>query len=171
MALLAVGSHLRLVNVCVALRTLRSHVREHRLGVALRAGDAFMHPAQRILGGVVIELRNGANRFPAAQRVAVLTGNAKASVRTPRIRRRLRLRRRLTAGNNRRKNDCHINQECRTQGSPKLHTKGFRPTRRSTSISVSKVMRKNSNRTPSKLKQVRIVVEGYISTWISGVIS
>jgi hypothetical protein len=70
----------------VALAALRSDIREHRLGVALRARNAFVHSAQRILCGVVIELRNGANWFPTAQRVTVLTRNAEASVRTPRIR-------------------------------------------------------------------------------------
>jgi hypothetical protein len=45
-------------------------------------------------------------------------------VGTPRTRRRLRLRRRLTAGQ-RRKNDRHIKQDCRTQGSPNSTRKDF----------------------------------------------
>ena len=117
MALFAVRAHLGFVNVRMALAALRSDVCEDGLGMALRAGNAFVHSAQRIFRGVVIELRNCSNGFPAAQRVAVLTGNAKASMRTSRIRGRLRLRRRLTAGQ-RRKNDCYIKQDCRTQGSP-----------------------------------------------------
>src|SRR5579864_8615504 len=90
-ALFAVGTHLALVNVGVAVSTLRSDIREDRLDVALRASHAFVHAAQRILGGVVIELRDGADRLPAAKRVAVLTGNAQASMRAARAGRRLRL--------------------------------------------------------------------------------
>ena len=106
-ALLAVGAHLRLVNVRMALAALRSDIREHRLRMTLRTRNAFVHSAQRILCGVVIELRNSANRFPAAQRVTVLTRNAETSVRTPRIRGRLRLRRRHVPGK-RRENDRQI---------------------------------------------------------------
>lgn len=63
-ALFAVGTHLGLVNVRMALSALRSDIVENRLGVALRAGNALVHSAQRILGGVVIKLRNGADRLP-----------------------------------------------------------------------------------------------------------
>jgi hypothetical protein len=106
-ALLAVRAHLGFVNVRMALAALCSDIREHRLGVALRARNPFVHSAQRIFCGVVIELRNGANRFPSAERVTVLTRNAEASVRTPRIRRRLRLRR-WHAARQRRENDRQI---------------------------------------------------------------
>ena len=85
-ALLAVGAHLPLVNVGVAVRALRSHIREHQLGVALGTGHALVHSAQRVLGRVVIEFRNSADRLPTAESVAVLAGNAKASVRAPRVR-------------------------------------------------------------------------------------
>ena len=43
--LLAVGAHLCLVNVRVALAALRSDIREDGLGVALRAGNALVHSA------------------------------------------------------------------------------------------------------------------------------
>ena len=92
MALLAIRSHLALVNISVTFRALRAHIRKHRLRMALRARNPFVHSTQWILGGVVIELRNSANRFPAAQRVTVLAGNAQASVGTARVGRRLRLR-------------------------------------------------------------------------------
>ena len=65
-ALFAVRAHLRLVNVRMALAALCSDIREHRLGVALRARNPFVHSAQRIFCGVVIELWNGANRLPSA---------------------------------------------------------------------------------------------------------
>ena len=64
--LLAVGAHLGLVNVRMALPALRSDIRENRLGMALRAGNTLVHAAQRILGGVVIKFRNGADRLPTA---------------------------------------------------------------------------------------------------------
>lgn len=168
-ALFTVRAHLRLVNVCMALAALCPDIREHRLGVALRARNPFVHSAQRIFCGVVIELRNGANRLPSAQRVTVLTRNAQASMGTARIRRRLRLRRRHAA-RQRRENDRQIKKECRTQGSPNSTRKDF-DSRDGTSTSVSKVMRKNSNQTSSKLSHVRNVVEGYTSTWIIGLIS
>ena len=90
-ALFAVGPHLALVNIGVAVGALRSDIREDRLDVTLRTSHAFVHAAQRILGGVVIEFGDGADRLPAAKRVAVLAGNAQASVRTSRVGRRLRL--------------------------------------------------------------------------------
>src|SRR5215475_14110553 len=161
MALLAVRAHLALVNVGVALRALRTHIRENRLRVALRARNAFVHSAQRIFGGVVIELRNSANRFPSAQRVTVLAGNAQTAVGTARVRRRLGLRCRKTSGK-RRENDRQIKQECRTQGSPNSNGR-ISTYETDTSSSVSNVMRKNSNRTSSKLSHVINVVEGYTS--------
>ena len=65
-ALLAVGAHLPLVNVRVAVRALGAHVREDQLGVALRTAQALMHAAQGILRGVVIKLGNGPERLPSA---------------------------------------------------------------------------------------------------------
>jgi len=59
--------------------------------MALRAADALVHPAQGISRGVVIKFGNRSYRLPAAQRVAVLTGNTKTTVRTTGIRRRIRL--------------------------------------------------------------------------------
>jgi len=89
--LFAVRAHLPLVNVSVAIGTLRSHVAEHRLRVALRAAHAFVHAAQRILRGVVIEFRNSPDGLPSSQGVTVLTRNTKAAVRASRRRGRLRL--------------------------------------------------------------------------------
>jgi len=117
-ALLAVRPHLPLVDVGVAVGALRPDIRKDHLGVALRAGHAFVQAAQGVLGGVVIEFRNGADRFPAAQRVTVLARNTKASVRTSRVGGRLRLpTRRLPAGQHR-KCDDQMQQKCRSQGLP-----------------------------------------------------
>jgi len=101
-ALLAVGAHLALVNVRVAIGALLADVGEHHLDMALRAVHTLVHAAQRIFRGVVIELRNGADRLPSAQRVAVLTRNTKAAMGAPRVRGRLRLpARQLPARENR----------------------------------------------------------------------
>lgn len=105
-ALLAVGTHLALMNVGVAIGALSTDVGKHHLGMALGASHTLVHSAQRVLGGVVIKLGDGADRLPTAYCVAVLTRNAEATVGTTRIGRRLRLRpRRLTAGENRKCDD------------------------------------------------------------------
>ena len=65
-ALLAIGAHLALVDVRVAVCALRTHIRKDHLGVALRAGNSLMQAAQRVLGGVVIEFGDRADRLPAA---------------------------------------------------------------------------------------------------------
>jgi len=44
-ALVAAGSELALVNIGVTVGTLPSDIREDRLRVALRAGDALVHSA------------------------------------------------------------------------------------------------------------------------------
>jgi hypothetical protein len=117
-ALLAVRAHLALVDVGVAVGALRPDIRKDHLRVALRAGHAFVQAAQRVLRGVVIEFRNGADRFPAAQRVTVLARDAQTPVWTPRVGRRLRLpTRRLPAGEHR-KRDYQMQQKRRSQGLP-----------------------------------------------------
>jgi len=117
-ALFAIGAHLALMNVRVAVGALRPDISKDHLGVALGAGHSLMQAAQRVLGGVVIEFRDRPDRLPAAQRVAVLAWNAQASVRTSRVGRRLRLpARRLTAGEHR-KCDDQMQQNCRSQGLP-----------------------------------------------------
>jgi hypothetical protein len=61
----AVGSHLRAVNVRMAVGAIFSHIREYGLRVATRAGNFCVHSAQRILRGVVIEFGDRANWRPA----------------------------------------------------------------------------------------------------------
>ncbi len=65
-ALLAIGAHLPLVDVGVAVRALGSHVREDQLGVALRTTDSLVHSAQGVSSCVVIEFRDRSNRLPPA---------------------------------------------------------------------------------------------------------
>ena len=89
--LLAVRPHLTLVDVSLAVGALLADIAEDGLGVALGAAHALMHTAQRIFGCVVIEFRNSADRLPAAEGMTVLAGDAKAPVRTARVRGRLRL--------------------------------------------------------------------------------
>lgn len=93
--------------------------------MALRTSHALVHAAQRILGGVVIEFGDGADRLPAAKRVTVLARNAQASVRTARVGGRLRLSaHRLSAGKHG-KRDYQMNQKRRAQGCPNLARKDF----------------------------------------------
>lgn len=125
-ALLAIGAHLALVNVGVTVRAVDAHIRENRLSVALRATYALMHAAQGILGGVVIEFRDGANWFPAAECVAVLAWNTQTSVRAPSIRGRLRLPTCQFPAREHRQGDHEMQQNCRSQGLPQpLHEKDF----------------------------------------------
>lgn len=79
----AIGPHLTAMNVGVAIRAVLPHISEDRLDVALRAGNFFVHAAERIPRGVVVEFRNGANRNPAGVGVAVLARNSKRAVRAP----------------------------------------------------------------------------------------
>ena len=131
-ALLAIRAHLALVNVGVAVGALLADIGKDRLGVALNAAHAFVHAAQRVLGGVVIEFRNGADRFPSAERVTVLARNAEASVRTTRSRGRLRLSDRQRRGRENRKRNHRMKKNFRSQDSPNLNClrNGLRTKRR-----------------------------------------
>jgi len=64
-ALRAIGSHLRAVNVRMAIGAIFSNVRKYRLRVAARAGYFRVHSPQRISRCVVIEFGDSANRGPA----------------------------------------------------------------------------------------------------------
>jgi len=82
-ALGAIGPHLTAMNVGVAVRAILPDIGKDRFDVALRAGNFFVHAAKGISRGVVIELRNRANRNPACAGVAVLARNRKRAVRAP----------------------------------------------------------------------------------------
>ena len=79
---LAIGSQLPLVNISMAVLAALSNVAEHRLDVALSAGDGLVHAAQRIARPVVVEFWNGSNRLPPACGMTILAGNREAAVRT-----------------------------------------------------------------------------------------
>jgi hypothetical protein len=66
----------------MAIRAVLAHIGEDRFEVTLGAVNFFVHPAQRVSGGVVVEFRNGANRRPTRARVAVFAGDCKGTVRT-----------------------------------------------------------------------------------------
>lgn len=78
---LAVCPELAAVNVGVAVSALRTHTLEHQARMTLGASHLFMHPAQRITGLIVIELRVGTNRLPAGITVTILARNRDRSVR------------------------------------------------------------------------------------------
>ena len=88
-ALLAVCAHLPLVDIGMAIGAPCTHIREDGLGVTLGAGHVLVHAAQRILGLVVIEFRDSADRLPPNRGVAVLARNVQVSVRTPCLRKAL----------------------------------------------------------------------------------
>ena len=72
-ALCTIRAHFSLVDVGVAILAIPANIREDGLDVALGALHFFMHSAKRILGLVVIELRNGADGPPTRSIVTVLT--------------------------------------------------------------------------------------------------
>lgn len=82
MALRAISAHLSLVNVSVTILAILTNRGEDRFGVALRALHLFVHAAQRILGLIVVELRNCSDGTPACRGMAVLAGNIQGTVRT-----------------------------------------------------------------------------------------
>ena len=74
-ALGALAAELSAVNVGVTISAVLANVSENRFGVASRAGYLFVHAAERISRGVVIEFRDGADRSPACVRVAIFAGD------------------------------------------------------------------------------------------------
>ena len=80
MALCAIGPHLPAMNVGVAVGTVRSGVREHRLGMTLGTSHSLVQAAKRIFRCVVIELRNRADGLPACGRMAVLARNIQVAM-------------------------------------------------------------------------------------------
>ena len=86
MTLCAVGPHLTAMNVGVAVGTVRSGVREHRLGMTLGTSHSLVQAAKRVLRLVVVELRECADRFPASGRMAVLARDIQVAMGAPRDR-------------------------------------------------------------------------------------
>ena len=85
-ALFAIRSKLALMNVGMTVSAFHADIGEHRLDVALLAGHRLVHPAKRIGSLAVIEFGNAADRFPAAERMAILARNVQVAVRTSGVR-------------------------------------------------------------------------------------
>lgn len=83
MALSAIGAELGSVNVRMTIGAILAHIGEHRFGMASRAGHFFVHAPKRVLRGVMVEFRDGANGSPAGVCVAILARNVQGTVRTP----------------------------------------------------------------------------------------
>lgn len=77
----AVGSELAPMDVCVAVGAVRAYVLEYEADVAFGARNPGVHAAQRIACLIVIELRVGADWFPACVGVTLLAGNGNGTVR------------------------------------------------------------------------------------------
>jgi hypothetical protein len=67
----------------VAVGAVFADVGEDRFHVAAGARNFFVHAAQRVASGVVIEFRDCADGRPTRGRMAVFAGNIQGSVRTP----------------------------------------------------------------------------------------
>lgn len=81
-ALRAVCSHFSLMNISMTILASLAYIREHRLGVAPRAGHLFMQTPEWVLGLVVVELWDGTDRTPSGGGMAILAGNHQRSMRT-----------------------------------------------------------------------------------------
>ena len=80
-ALRAIRTKFPQVDVSVAVGAILADVSEHRFGVTLDTSHFFMHAAQRVLRGVVVKLRNRANRAPRLRGMTIFTGNRQCTVR------------------------------------------------------------------------------------------
>jgi hypothetical protein len=92
MALVAGRAKLPFVDIGVTISAFLTYVGKNWTGMALSAGHPLVHAAQRKSRLTMVEFRNGADRFPAAHGVAILTGNTEWAMRTARIYGRFRLR-------------------------------------------------------------------------------
>lgn len=89
-ALFAVRAQLTPMYIGVAVLASLADIAEHWLDVTLRATDGRVHTPKRISCLVVIEFRNGADRFPCVRGVTVLARHSQIPVRTARCRGDLR---------------------------------------------------------------------------------
>lgn len=74
------------MDVGVAVGTLRAYVAKYRLGVALDAIYFCVHAPQRIAGRIVVEFRDGADRFPTRLCMAILAWDGERAVGAARLR-------------------------------------------------------------------------------------
>lgn len=90
--LFASGTKLSAVKIGVTIFATHSHVAEHQAGMALLATHVGVHATQRVLGFVVIELRDIADGPPRSEAVTVLAWHVEVPVRTLDLRARDGLR-------------------------------------------------------------------------------
>lgn len=119
MALFTIGSELALVNIGVAVRAACPYIGEHRLGMALRAGHALVHSAQREFRLGMIEFRDCPNRLPAFHRMTVLAGDIQIAVRATGVDIGLGGSGRIRPHWQKQKNGNHMNKYCRNQMPPR----------------------------------------------------
>ena len=77
----AIRPHLTAVHIGVAVGAIFACVCKDRLNMALDAVHLFVHPAQRIVGLVVIKFWDRSYRTPSRSGMAVLAGNGEGAVR------------------------------------------------------------------------------------------
>jgi hypothetical protein len=78
----AVGAHLAIVNVGVAILAVLPDIRENRFDVTLRALHVFVHAAEGVFGFAMIKLGISANGAPTGGGVAVFARDGESAVRT-----------------------------------------------------------------------------------------
>ena len=81
MAFFAIRAELPAMNIRVAVCAARPYIAENRFCVTLNAINFRVHSAKRIIGFVVVELRNRADRLPARLRMAIFAGDRQRTVR------------------------------------------------------------------------------------------
>ena len=85
MAQVALRAVLAPMNIRVAVLALVASLREHQVGVTIRAADLRMQPAQRESRLTMIELGHRPDRLPALRSVAVLARDAQLAMGTVRL--------------------------------------------------------------------------------------
>jgi len=110
-ALRAIRAHLAAVNVCVAIGAVFPYIGKDGFGVALHALHFFVHAAKGVLGFVVIEFGDRANRPPTGGGMAIFAWNGERSVRAARGL-FLRVGRRSSGGGGSRDRTHRREQEC-----------------------------------------------------------
>lgn len=80
-AAFAVGAELAAMYIGMAISAMRAHILENQTGVALGAGNFFVHAVQRITRAVMIKLGIRPDRFPAGVGMAVLARHGDGAVR------------------------------------------------------------------------------------------
>jgi hypothetical protein len=112
MTLLAIRTQLPFVNISVAVLASLTDAREDHLDVALDAGHASVHAAQRIASLAMVELGNSADRLPAIRGMTVLARNGQAAVRTMRAFRHLRTPSSHESGKRKNQNEKYFQFRC-----------------------------------------------------------